>query len=240
MIPLILLLACASPPPALTAFAASSLTDALPAVVGAWQAAGGGPVTLSFDASSRLARQIDAGAPADLFFSADAAWMAYLAERGRIDPSSQRELLGNSLVVVVPADANFRPDSLAALADPRLARVALAGASVPVGRYAREALGAAGVLDAIAPRVIDGEDARAVLAWVARGEVDAGLVYATDAKAEPKVAVAHWVDERLHTPIRYPAAAVAQAPDAADRFLQFCTEDAAKAIFLDAGFAVLP
>lgn len=210
---LLLALACDTAAPAappLTILAASSLTDVLPRVGAAWQAQGGGPLTFSFDASSRLAKQLQAGAPADLFFSADVAWMDAVSPL--IDPGSRRDLLGNALVVVVPAESAWRPTDLAALAAPSLERLALAGASVPAGRYAREALGAAGVLEALVPRTTNAEDVRGVLAWVARGEADAGLVYATDARVEPRVAVAFPVDPALYTPVIYPAAALRDAP----------------------------
>lgn len=236
---ILLLLAChAPPPPALSAFAAASLTDVLPQVAGAWQAEGGGPLTLSFDASSRLAKQMEAGAPTDLFFSADAAWMDELQAKGLIDPGSRRDLLGNALVVVVPAEA---PElrSLTELTEPRVARLALAGEAVPAGRYARQALGAAGVLDAVSGRVSSAEDVRTVLAWVARGEADAGLVYATDARVEPRVRVALVVDSALYTPIIYPAASTGSSAEAR-RFLDFCQGPAARALFEDAGFRVLP
>lgn len=222
----------AMPAAPLTVLAASSLTESLQAVAAGWRAQGNGAVTLSFDASSRLARQIEGGIPADAFFSADQAWMDALEGKGLVGP--RVVVAGNALVVVVRTDAAFVPADAGELADPRVGRLALAGENVPAGRYARAALGA---LDR--RRVVSGDNVRSVLAWVARGDADAGVVYATDARVEPRVKVAF----SLPGPdITYPAAALTRSPRRADaeRFLAYCKSAEAQAIFAVAGFSPGP
>ena len=207
--------------------AAASLSVALPAVAAAWRAAGGPEVTFSFDASSRLARQLEAGAPADVFISADQAWMDHLEARDLIARETRRELARGRLVVVVSATSKLDASSLTALES--LPRVALAGDNVPAGRYARAALARAGLVKTVVPRAVNGDDVRTVLAWVARGEVDAGIVYATDARSEPRVRVALLIPESEHPPIVYPGAVLSAAtsPDQARAFLDFCLAAAA-------------
>lgn len=209
-------------PRPLLVHAAASLSVALPAVAEAWRAQGGPEVSFRFDASSRLARQLEAGAPGDVFISADEAWMDHLAGRSLIAPETRRQLARGRLVVVVPAGANA---DVTALTDLRaLPRVALAGESVPAGRYARAALARAGVDKGVVARAVNGDDVRTVLAWVARGEVDAGIVYATDARSEPRVRVAVVIPESEHPPIVYPGAVLAAAtsPGPARAFLDYC------------------
>lgn len=250
---LALLLACGGParpepepagpapsaPPALHVLAASSLADVLPRVAQDWTAAGGGAVTFSFDGSSRLAAQLAAGAPADLLFFADHAWMDQVSAGDLVLPDSRVELLGNRLVVVVPAAATAPPSRLEDLAG-LSGKLALAGEAVPAGRYAREALTRAGQLEAIRPLIVSGDSVRSVLAWVARGEAAAGFVYATDARVEPRVAVAFEVDPALHAPVRYPAAVTrsSAAPEAAAAFLEWCGGPG-RDRFTSAGFQVL-
>lgn len=223
---------------AVNVYAAASLTDALPQVAEAWARAGGDPCSFVFDASSRLAQQIEAGAPADVFVSADVAWMDALAEAHLIDPDSRVDLLGNRLVVVVPRRASSRPRTPAELGG--LARVALAGPSVPAGRYARASLRSLGVWDAVASHVSDGDNVRAALAWVERGEADAAIVYATDAQASTEVEVAFELPAASHPPIVVPIAVLAGSPriDRARAFAGFCAGDEARAIFVAAGFEV--
>lgn len=228
--------------PPITVLAASSLTESLQAVADAWTARGHPAPTLSFDASSRLARQVDAGAPADLFFSADAGWMDWLAGRGLVDPTTRVDLLGNALVVVVPAGSDLTVSAATGLADPRVRHLALAGESVPAGRYAREALRALGAWDGVADRVVSGDSVRATLAWVAAGEADAGLVYATDARVEPRVTVAWTVPADAHPPIVYPAAVVRKSAHRAEAeaFLAFCRGEVGRETFAAAGFSPPP
>lgn len=228
--------------PGLTVLAASSLTESLQRVGDAWAAAGHPPVTLSFDASSRLARQVEAGAPADLFFSADQEWMDHVAARGLVDPASRVNLLGNTLVVVVPAASTLSVTSVADLARPEVQHLALAGEPVPAGRYARAALRALGGWEAVQERVVSGDNVRATLAWVAAGEAEAGVVYATDARIEPRVKVAWTLPASAHPPVVYPAAVVTTSknPAEAAEFLLFCRSVDAMAVFRAAGFTPPP
>lgn len=227
-------------PAPLLVLAAVSLTEALSRVAAAWAAAEAAPPPrLSFDATSRLARQISEGAPADLFVSADQAWVDRLAAEGHLRAGSRVNLLENTLVAVVPAGATAVPSGPAGLADPSLRRVALAGEAVPAGRYARAALQRDPALYAsLAGRVVEGGNVRAVLAWVAAGEADVGVVYATDAAVEPRVRVAFTFAEGSHPPIVYPAAVLARSaqPERAGSLLRALQGDGARAIFAAAGF----
>lgn len=227
-------------PVTLTGLAASSLTDVLPKVADAWKAEGGAAVTFSFDASSRLAKQVEAGAPADLVVFADTDTLDALAAKALVN--GRRDLLGNTLVAVVPATGAWTPAAAADLASPSLTHLALAGEAVPAGKYARAALGAAGVWDAVSPRVVTGDNVRTTLAWVSRGEAEAGVVYATDARADAAVKVAFTFPADSHPPIVYPGAVVAASshPTEAAAFLAFCQGDAARRIFEGAGFEVRP
>jgi molybdate transport system permease protein len=219
----------------LLVLAAASLTDVLPHVADAWTARSGLPVRFSFAATSRLAPQAVQGAPADVFFSADRTWMDWLVERGGVDPSAVRDFLGNELVVVVPVGrpAPAGPEGLASLA-----RLALAGENVPAGRYAEEALRATGVWDTVSDRIVRGGSVRGALEWVARGEADAGIVYATDALAQSGVEVAFAFPAGSHRPIRYPAAVLTRSThaDVARAFLDFAAGPEAARIFREAGF----
>jgi molybdate transport system substrate-binding protein len=210
-------------PALLRIVAAVSLSDVLPQIGADWTAATGQPVTFTFDATSRLAKQVESGLPADVFVSADEAWMDFLAERSLIRPDTRRDLLGNSLVVVVPATGAPGQPALDGPQDLlQVGRVGVAGENVPAGRYARAAL--AKQWDALAPRVVSGDSVRTVLGWVAKGEVQAGVVYATDARAEPDVQVASRFPPGSHPPIVYPAAVTTTAsdPEAAAAFLEYC------------------
>lgn len=227
----------------LLVFAAASLQDAMNAIADDYGHAGRARPVLSFAASSALARQIVHGAPAGVFISADEDWMDYLEARGKIDASSRRVLLGNRLVLVTPArDArkvgisrDF--DILAFLGGRRL--VMGEPASVPVGRYGRAALQHFGLWDAVERRVVRADNARSALAFVARGEVAAAIVYASDALAEDAVAIAAEFPGTSHPPIRYPAALVRGAGEDARAFLAHLSSDAARRRFEQFGF-VLP
>lgn len=231
-----------APPAELTVLAASSLTESLTRVAALWTAKGHGEVHLSFEASSKLARQIEAGAPADAFFSADEVWMDELTARGLLDPATRVDLLGNTLVVVLPAISTIPVRSAADLQGAELRRLALAGESVPAGRYGRAALQGLGVWDALSPRVVSGDNVRTVLSWVATAEADGGVVYATDARVEPRVKVAFTFPSDSHPPIVYPAAVVrasAQAEEAGV-FISWCRSAEAGAVFEAAGFTTIP
>ena len=202
----------------LVIFAAASLKEALDE----YNATTGLQVRASYAASSALARQIEAGAPAQAFVSADEQWMDYLERKGLLQSGTRRDVLGNRLVWIVPATSKAPADPLAALG-PR-DRLALADPQhVPAGKYARAALEKMGAWRSLSGRLAAAENVRAALALVARGECPLGIVYETDALAEPKVRIASRIDPRLHPPIVYPAAAIRGAPPAAIRYLDGLT-----------------
>jgi molybdate transport system substrate-binding protein len=221
-------------------FVAASTRDVCEAVGRDFTQETGVAVELNAAASSTLATQIDNGADADLFLSADEKWADYLEKRGHV--AERRDLLGNRLVVVTPAD---RPAALGDLSDLKgehFQHLALGRADVPAGAYAREALKNAGVWEAVEKRVVEGGDVRAVLTYVERGEVDAGFVYVTDARTSSRVRVVCEVPEKLHTLIRYPLVRLKRDGEkpAAARFYEYLSGDAARKRFEDAGFIVLP
>jgi len=224
-------------------FAAASLTDALTDVAAAYATSGRAQPVMSFAASSALARQIENGAPADIFISADEQWMDYIAARGLIDPASRISPLGNALMLVAPAQAPLTLEIgvgfplAAALGDGRLA---LADPdSVPAGRYAKAALENLGVWRAVEAKVVRAENVRAALAFVERGEAAAGVVYATDAALTRTVRVVGPFPALSHPPITYPFALVGEAPRAEARALfAFLTSEAAKDIYRRLGFVV--
>ncbi len=227
----------------LLVFAAASLSDALEEVDRAFTARTGVRVTASYAASSVLAKQIEAGAPADAFFSADLAWVDYLEERGLLKRGSRRDVLGNALVLIAPADSPLRLDitpgfDLAtALGEGRLATAD--PDSVPAGVYARAALTKLGVWQRVSERLVRGENMRAALAYVARGEAPLGIVYQTDAHAEKRVRVVGAFPEDSHPPIRYPVALTVTARPEAARLADFLTGETARQIFTRYGFAAL-
>jgi molybdate transport system substrate-binding protein len=232
----------AGSPGPLVVLAGSSLTESLQAVAARWSAGGHPAVTFSFDASSRLAKQVEAGVPADLFFSADSDWMDYLGERGLIDDRTRVNLLGNALVAVVPTRSTLAVTSAAELGKPEVARVALAGENVPVGKYGRAALTSLGAWGAVKDRVVNGDNVRTVLGWVATGEADAGVVYVTDARVESRVRIAFTFPATSYPTIVYPAAVLAgsaRPTDAAD-FLAYCKSAEGMAVFTAAGFTAAP
>ena len=227
-----------------TVFAAASLKNALDDVSAAWKAETGKAATISYAASSALAKQIEAGAPADVFISADVPWMDYLAEHGLVKKGTVVELLGNRLVLVAPADSDAELaigkgfDLLGALGDGRLAMGQVD--SVPAGKYGKAALTSLGVWDEVEGHVAQAENVRAALALVATGEAPFGIVYATDANSEPSVKVVGVFPEDSHAPIVYPAAVTAEATSAdADAFLAFLHGATAAALFEKQGFTVL-
>lgn len=228
----------------LNVFAAASLKTALDGVAAAWTAETGKEAALTYAASSALAKQIEGGAPADVFISADLDWMKYLTDKSIVTPGSEVKLLGNQIVLVAPADskaetkiaANF---PLAVLVgDGRLAMADVK--SVPAGKYAKAALEKLGVWASVESKVAQAENVRAALKLVATGEAPLGIVYATDAKAEPGVKVIGVFPAESHAPIVYPAAPVAasQDPDAA-AFMGFLQSAKAKVLFEQQGFTYL-
>lgn len=225
-------------------FAAASLKNALDDAAHAFERQGGAPVKISYAASSQLAKQIERAAPADIFISADLAWMDYLQKRNLIQPATRKDLLGNRLVLVAPAGSGVKIDikpgfdlvgmlkgGRLAMADP---------ASVPAGKYGKAALEKLGVWDSVAPHVAGAENVRAALFYVDRKETPLGIVYATDAASDPNVEVAGVFPENTHPPIIYPIALTGAShnPDAA-KFLAFLESPAARPAFEKQGFTVL-
>ena len=227
----------------LTVFAAASLKEALDDAAAAYRKQTGVPVRVSYAASSALARQIEQGAPADVFFSADLEWMDYLQQRNRLDVATRRSLLGNRLVLIAPRASKAQVDLkrpatlLAALGDGRLAVGQTR--TVPAGKYAKASLESLSLWNGVRPRLAESESVRAALMLVARGETPLGIVYASDAKAEPGVRVVATFPEDSHPPIVYPVAALrgARAAQAA-RFVQWLASPAADALFTKRGFTV--
>ncbi len=226
----------------ITVFAAASLQNALEDIAAAYGQASGKRVRFSFAASSALARQIEQGAPAAIFASADQQWMDELARRQLIVPDSRVNLVGNRLVLVVPATAAVQVDlkpgfDLAALLGKDGRWVTGDPTHVPVGRYAQEAFTNLGVWSFAQKRLVRAENVRVALAFVERGEAAAGVVYATDAALSNKVRVAGVFPADSHAPISYPFALVARhaTPAAAD-FLQYLGSPAAREIWRKYGF----
>ncbi len=230
---------------AVTVFAAASLREAMDAQARAFEARTGEKVIVSYAGSNALARQIDAGAPADLFISADEAWMDDLDRRGRLAPGTRIDLLGNALVLVAPAASTVSlaiGPSFPLAAALRTGRLALANPdSVPAGKYAKQALESLGVWQSVERQVARSENVRAALAFVARGEAPLGIVYRTDALAEPGVRVVGTFAAGSHPPIVYPAAVVgASRSPHARALLDYLRSPAAGDTWRRFGFATLP
>ena len=200
-------------------FAAASLKNALDDVNAAWKADTGKEASISYEASSTLAKQIEGGAPADIFVSADLTWMKYLSDKKLTKPDSEVQLLGNTLVLVAPADSkaeikiapNF--DLAGLIGDGKLA---MCDVKVPAGKYGKASLEALGVWASVEGKIAQAENVRAALKFVSTGEAVAGIVYQTDANAEPKVKVLGTFPEDSHPPIVYPVGLTAAStnPDA--------------------------
>lgn len=233
----------AEPRKPLVVFAAASLTDALQQISDDYTRTTGVVVRLSFAASSALARQIESGADADVFLSADQQWMDYLDQRGRIRKATRHDLLGNRLVLVAPAASGIelrigpRFPLRAALNGERLATGD--PDSVPVGRYAKAALLSLGVWDDVADRLVGADNVRSALAFVARGEVPLGIVYETDARVDRKVRIVDVFPTTSHPPITYPVALTQTAAAGATDFLEYLRGPVARATFEKLGFEVL-
>lgn len=233
----------AAEPPDLTVFAAASLTDALTEIGALHTRRTGQAVRFNFASSAMLARQIEAGARADLFVSADTEWVDYLDARKQLQASTRRIIAGNRLVMIVPAASRLRPfrldrkTGLAAVLG-ETGRLALADpASVPAGRYARQALEALALWPQVETRLVPAENVRTALRFVATGNAPLGIVYSTDAASEPKVRVVAQVDRRLHAPIVYPAVLCVGADPSAQRFLAFVTQAKARQVLRRLGFS---
>ncbi|HEY2177422.1 MAG TPA: molybdate ABC transporter substrate-binding protein [Caulobacteraceae bacterium] len=229
--------------PPLTVFAAASLKESMDAAGRLFSARTGKPARFSYGASSALARQIEQGAPADVFISADVDWMDYLSARHLIVEATRRDLFSNHLALIAPANSPLtlpigaHMPLLRALGGGRLA---IAGADVPAGRYGRASLAKLGVWDEVKDHLAPAENVRAALAFVARGETPLGIVYDTDAKVEPKVRIVGLFPDRSHPPIVYPGAVVAASRHPAARaFLDGLKGAEEAAVFRKAGFTVL-
>jgi molybdate transport system substrate-binding protein len=226
-----------------TVFAAASLANVLQELGSEYTKASGTRVAFSFGATSMLARQVESGAHADVFFSADQEWMDYLDQRGLILKGSRRNLLGNRLALVAPANSTLtlhvEPNFplLAALHGGRLATGD--PDSVPVGKYARSALTTLGVWNDIADRLVRADNVRTALAFVARGEAPLGIVYQTDAKVEPGVRIVDLFPSTSHLPIVYPVGVIGGANDRAAAFIDYLRGPAGTAAFEKYGFIVL-
>jgi molybdate transport system substrate-binding protein len=227
-----------------TVFAAVSLKDVLEEAGQAFMAAGGPDIRFSFAASSAIAKQIENGAPADLFASADLRWMDYATQKKLIQPETRINLVGNNLVVVAPLESllvklDLTTEALTkALGDGRLAIGEVN--SVPVGLYTKAALQKLGLWGVVENHLAQTENVRAALVFVARGEVPLGIVYATDAKADPKVKVVAAIPSDSHEPIVYPFAVTTSAKgEGAAQFLDYLKGPSGKTIFEKFGFPVL-
>jgi molybdate transport system substrate-binding protein len=222
-------------------FAAASLTNVFELIAKDYRAKGGGPVRFSFAASSTLAKQIESGAGADIFASADEEWMDYLAERKLIVPATRESHLGNTLVLITPPGdkrtVEIKPgfDLAGMIGDGKLATGD--PTHVPVGRYAEQALTTLGIWSAVAPKIARTDNVRSALLFVERGEVPFGIVYGTDAAASGKVNVAGTFPANSHQPVSYPFAIIAKHDRAEVRkFFAFLGGPEAEAVYSRAGF----
>jgi molybdate transport system substrate-binding protein len=228
---------------ALTVFAAASLTNVLQDLGDAFTKDTSIPVRFSFAASSALARQIENGSRADMFFSADLEWMDYLQARNLIQAATRHDVLGNQLVLIAPADSK-----ISLKIEPHFALAAAVGKSrlatgdpdsVPVGRYAHEALANLGVWDEVAARLVRADSVRSALAFVDRGEAALGIVYATDAMVDKNVRVVGMFPPDSHMPIIYPVALTSGARPDAVKFLAYIRGPAGDLAFHHYGFTPL-
>jgi len=227
-----------------TVFAAASMKNALDDINAAYTAKSGTKIVVSYAASSALAKQIEQGAPADVFISADTDWMDYAIGKKNINEPSRVNLLGNSIVLIAPKDSEIDNVNIAAGFD--LAKLAGDGKiatgdvkAVPVGKYARAALEKLGAWRAAEPKFAMSDSVRAALTLVARGEATLGIVYSTDAKVEPGVRIVGIFPPGSHPPIIYPVAATTTAKPEASDYLAFLNSTAAKTIFEKYGFKFL-
>lgn len=227
-----------------TVFAAASLKNALDTIAADWQAETGNSAVIAYDGSAKLARQIQQGAPADVFISAAEDWMDVLQDEGLIRPETRRDLLGNRLVLIAHGTApavtiGAGLDLTGMLGGGKLAMGQVD--SVPAGQYGKAALESLGLWASVQGDVAQVDNVRAALALVAQGEAPLGIVYASDAVAEDNVTVIGTFPADSHKPIVYPAALLTNAADAADRaFLDHLSSDQAKAAFAAQGFVPLP
>ena len=224
----------------ITVFAAASLTEAVTQVAADYEKEKSVQIQTSFASSSVLAKQIENGAPAEIFIAADNKWMDYLQEKNLLKPANRVALLGNHLVLIVPKDKVFKVDmskdfNFASAFYGKLCTGETE--SVPVGIYAKQSLKSLNWWDTIKTRIVGTQDVRAALAFVARGECDAGIVYETDAKVSNKVENIATFPETSHEPIVYPLALLKNAGAQAADFYQYLQSAKAKAVFAKYGFS---
>lgn len=222
----------------LTVFAAASTTDAMRSLAQQFEQEGGEKVRFNFASSGALARQIDAGAPADVFVSANIKWMDYLEAQHLLQPDSRIDVVRNELVLIAPSNSALTyegfPGNLTgrlSTGDPK---------SVPAGAYAFETLTALGMLDTVKSKLVTGKDVRTVLMYVERDEVDAGIVYSTDALRSTKALVIGTFPAESYPAIIYPAAAIQNGSASAGAFLAFISSEAGGAIWERYGFKPAP
>lgn len=226
-------------------FAAASLQPALDPIATAWRVVSGHDARLTYAGTPALAKQIEQGAPADVFISADTEWMGYLEAKGLIREGTRADRIGNRLVLIAPvasarASIELQPgvDLTAVIGDGRLAMGD--PASVPAGRYGKAALESLGLWRSVADRLAPTENVRQALAYVARGEAPLGIVYASDARSEPAVRVLAVFPEKSHPPIVYPAAIVASSANpAAAEFLDYVHSESSQRLFAAAGYRMI-
>lgn len=226
-----------------TVFAAASLKTALDEIAAEWTAQTGTGIVLSYGGTPALAKQIAEGAPADIFLSASASWMDDLQDKALIQAGSRRDLVGNSLILVAAGDSapvtiDEKLDLPSLLEGGKLAMALVE--SVPAGQYGKEALMTLGLWSGVEANVVQAENVRAALRLVALGEAPLGIVYASDAVAEPGVSVIGTFPAASHAPILYPGALTVTANDAAGAFLEHLASPEAQAIFRANGFGPLP
>jgi molybdate transport system substrate-binding protein len=230
--------------PELLVFAAASLTDVLGELSPAFEKESGIAVKISFAASSALARQIEGGAAADVFVSADPEWMDYLQTRQLLAEASRRDLVGNRLVLIAPADSKVELriapqfELVAALGEGRLSTGD--PDTVPAGKYAKAALSSLGVWESVERKLVRAENVRSAMMYVSRGEAPLGIVYSSDALVDPKVRVVGTFPEKSHPPITYPASAMKAAKPAAASYLEYLGSKEAAATWKRFGFVELP
>ena len=229
----------------LTVFAAASLKNALDGAASAYKASTGNKIVISYAGSSALAKQIEQGAPADIFISADLDWMDYVAKAKLIKDGTRSNFLGNRLVLIAPQSSSVSLKIgkdfglAAALGDGRLAIADVK--AVPAGKYTHAALEKLGVWTTVEPKLAQAENVRSALALVAQGEAPFGIVYETDAAAEPKVKIVDAFPDDTHPPIIYPIAVTAASknPDAALAFIGYLKSAEGQAAFTKQGFTIL-
>lgn len=234
----LLLLCCSARAADVTVFAAASLTNALRDVATMYQADSKDTIRLSFAASSSLAKQVEAGAPADIFVSADLRWMDYLQGRGIVERNMRIHLLGNRLVLIVPAGESRSVPMRKGMPPVLEGRLCMAETgSVPAGIYGKQALTYFGWWEPLRGKVVGADDVRAVLAFVGRGECPLGIVYETDARSSHKVVIAGRFPAESHAPVIYPVALLPGASTEAKAFFRYLQGPEAWAVFARHGFS---